>query len=333
MGGLAKAEKADVFTYSVQDADDSPDLFVGGPDLAAAKQVTNTNPFLPQYAWTRAELVDYTITRGKQKIALQGILHYPANYEPGKKYPMVVYLYEKLSDGLHRFTNPTERDYYNGAALTQNGYFYFQPDIVFAPGEPGVSVVECVTAAVNKVVSMGAVDGTKVGVMGHSWGGFDAMFLATHTKIFAAAVSGAGIADLISNYGNGHWSSGIAETDHIETGQQRMVVPLYEDLDRYVRNSAIFGIPTMTTPLLLEAGDSDGTVFWHQSVELYNIARRAKKNVVMLVYNGEDHGLRVKKNQIDYQHRIHAWFDHYLKGAPAPAWITEGVTALQREGR
>lgn len=333
VAGLAKAEKADVFTYSVQDADDSPDLFVGGPDLSGAKQLTNTNAFLPKYAWTRAELVDYTVTRGKQKIPLQGILQYPANYEPGKKYPMVVYLYEKLSDGLHRFTNPSERDYYNGATLTQNGYFYFQPDIVFAPGEPGVSVAECVTAAVNKVVSMGAVDGAKVGVMGHSWGGFDAMFLATHTKIFAAAVSGAGIADLISNYGNGHWSSGIAETDHIETGQQRMVVPLYDDLSRYVRNSAIFGISTMTTPLLLEAGDSDGTVFWHQSVELYNIARRAKKNVVMLVYNGEDHGLRVKKNQIDYQHRIHAWFDYYLKGAPAPSWITEGVTALQREGR
>jgi len=277
--------------------------------------------------------VDFVVTRGKQKIPLQGILHYPANYEAGKKYPMVVYLYEKLSDGLHRFTNPSERDYYNGSALTQNGYFYFQPDIVFTPREPGVSVVECVTAAVNKVVSMGAVDGTKVGVMGHSWGGFDAMYLATHTKLFAAAVSGAGISDHISNYGNHHWSSGIAETDHIETGQQRMVVPLYEDLPAYIRNSAIFGISTMTTPLLLMTGDNDGTVFFHQSVELYNIARRAKKNVVMLVYNGENHGLAVKKNQIDYHRRIRAWFDHYLKSAPAQPWITEGVTALQREGR
>jgi dienelactone hydrolase len=332
VSGLAKAEQADVFSYLVQDADDSPDLFVGGPDLARAKQITNTNAFLSNYAWTRAELVNYTITRGRRKIPLQGILQYPANYEPGRKYPMVVYLYERLSDNLHRFTGPSERDYYNGATLTQNGYFFFQPDIVFAPGEPGVSVAECVTAAVNTVVSMGAVDGAKVGVMGHSWGGFDAMFLATHTKIFAAAVSGAGIADLISNYGNGHWSSGIAETDHIETGQQRMVVPLYEDLDRYVRNSAIFGIATMTTPLLLEAGNNDGTVFWHQSVELYNIARRAGKNVVMLVYNGEDHGLRVRQNQIDYQRRIHEWFDHYLKGAAAPKWITEGVPALERDG-
>ncbi|HXT71334.1 MAG TPA: prolyl oligopeptidase family serine peptidase [Vicinamibacterales bacterium] len=333
VGALAKAEKADVYSYRIAAADDSPDLFVSGKDLTDSKQVTKSNEFLSKYAWTRAELVNYTITRGKQKIPLQGILHYPANYEAGRKYPMVVYLYEKLSDGLHNFQNPSERDYYNGTSLTQTGYFYFQPDILFTPREPGVSVVECVTAAVNKVVSMGAVDATKIGVMGHSWGGFDAMYLSTHTKLFAAAVSGAGISDLISNYGNHHWSSGIAETDHIETGQQRMVVPLYDDLQAYIRNSAVFGISTMTTPLLLEAGDSDGTVFWHQSVELYNIARRAKKNVVMLVYNGEDHGLRQKKNQIDYHRRIRAWFDHYLKGASPEAWITEGVSALQREGR
>jgi dienelactone hydrolase len=331
VGGLAKAEKADVFSYMVQGSDDSPDLFVGGPDLAKAKQVTNTNPFLSKYAWGHTELVEYVVQpKGRPKMTLQGSLYYPANYEPGRKYPMVVYLYEKLSDGLHSFVNPSERSYYNGTALTQQGYFYFQPDIVFQPREPGVSVVECVTAAVKKVVDMGVVDAAKVGVMGHSWGGFDAMYLATHSNIFAAAVSGAGIANLISNYGNGHWSSGIAETDHIETGQQRMVVPLYEDLQAYIRNSAVFGIPTMTTPLLLEAGDQDGTVFWHQSVELYNIARRAKKNVVMLVYNGEDHGLRVKKNQIDYHRRIGQWFAHYLKGEPAPDWIKSGVPAISK---
>ena len=329
--GLAKAEKADVFIYTVQGSDDSPDLFTGGPDLAKATQVTTTNPFLSKYAWGRTQLIDYVVEpKGKPKMTLQGSLYYPANYEPGKKYPMVVYLYEKLSDGLHQFTPPSERSYYNGTALTQQGYFYFQPDIVFQPREPGVSVVECVTAAVKKVVDMGVVDATKVGVMGHSWGGFDAMYLATHTNIFAAAVSGAGISNLISNYGNGHWSSGIAETDHIETGQQRMVVPLYEDLQAYIRNSAVFGISTMTTPLMLMTGDNDGTVYWHQSVELYNIARRAKKNVVMLVYNNEDHGLRVKKNQIDYHRRIGAWFAHYLKGEPAPEWIKSGVPAISR---
>ena len=334
VSGLAKAEHVDVFIYTAQAADDSPDFFITGADLANGKPTTETNPFVSKYAWTKSELVEYTVERkGQPKLTLQGILHYPANYEPGKKYPMVVYLYEKLSDGLHRFQNPSERDYYNGTSLTQNGYFYFQPDIVFTPREPGVSVVECVTAAVKKVVDTGMVDAAKVGVMGHSWGGFDAMYLSTHSKIFAAAVSGAGISNLVSNYGSHHFSSGIAETDHIETGQQRMVVPLYEDLQAYIRNSAVYGISSMTTPMLLMTGDNDGTVFWHQSVEFYNIARRAKKNVVMLVYNGEDHGLRVKKNQVDYHRRIRQWFDHYLKGAPAEKWITAGVPALERSSR
>ena len=325
---LAKAKNADAYAYVIEAYDDSPDVFVGGPDLKEAKQVTRTNPFQSNYAWSRAELVEYKSEHGER---LQGALFYPAGYEPGKKYPMIVYLYERLSDGVHRYSSPSERDYYNSAAFTQHGYFVLQPDISFRPREPGVSVVECVTPAVKKVVQMGLVDGRKVGVVGHSWGGFDTTYLATHTDVFAAAVAGAPITDLISNYGNHHWSSGIAETDHIETGQQRMEVPLWEDLQAYVRNSAVFNVQNMKTPLMIEVGDSDGTVFWHQGVELYNIARRAKKDVVLLVYAGEDHGLRKKANQIDYHRRILAWFGHYLKDEPAPSWITSGVTFLERE--
>jgi len=192
-------------------------------------------------------------------------------------------------------------------------------------------VAECVVPAVKQVIAKGAVDTAKVGIIGHSWGGFDASFLATHTDVFAAAVAGAPITNLVSNYGNFHWSNGIAETDHIETGQQRMEVPIYEDLQAYIRNSAVFGVPTMKTPLLMSVGDADGTVFWHQGLELYNIARRAGKNVVLLAYAGEDHGLRKKANQIDYHHRIQEWFDHYLKGDPAQPWITNGVSVLERE--
>ena len=177
----------------------------------------------------------------------------------------------------------------------------------------------------------GVIDPKRVGMIGHSWGGFDTAFMATHTDIFAAAVAGAPITDLVSNYGSHHFSSGIAETDHIETGQQRMQVPLWEDLPAYTRNSAVFGVNTMTTPLLIEVGDADGTVFWHQGVELYNAARRAKKDVVLLVYGGEDHGLRQKANQVDYHQRIMEWFGHYLKGEPAQPWITSGVSFLDKD--
>ncbi|MBO0860621.1 MAG: S9 family peptidase [Chloracidobacterium sp.] len=325
---FAKAKDAETYSYSVEDFDDSPAVFVSDASLKEAKQVTKTNSFQGEYAWGRSELIEYKTERDDR---LQGALLYPAGYQAGRKYPMIVYLYERLSDGLHQYSAPSERDYYNTAAFTQQGYFVLRPDIKFQPREPGLSVLACVTAAVKKVVETGMVDARKIGVVGHSWGGFDASYLATHSDLFAAAVAGAPITDLVSNYGNHHWSSGIAETDHIETGQQRMEVPLWEDLQAYIRNSAIYNAQNMKTPLLLECGDSDGTVDWRQSVELYNIARRAKKDVVMLVYGGEDHGLRKKSNQIDYHRRIQQWFAHYLKDEPAAPWITKGMSFLERE--
>ena len=325
---LAKAKRADRFAYASQDFNDSPDYFVSGPSLSDATQITETNPFMREYAWGRSELIDY---KTRQGVPLQATLLYPAGYTPGRKYPMVVYMYEKLSDGVHQFSTPSERDYYNAAAFTSRGYFYLQPDIVFRPREPGLSVVDAVTPAVQRVIATGMVDPANLGIIGHSWGGFDTAFLATHTKLFKAGVAGAAITDLVSNYGNHHWSSGIAETDHIETGQQRMQVPLYEDLQAYIRNSAIYTAHTMDTNLLLMTGDNDGTVHWHQSVALYNIARRAGRNAVMLQYGGEDHGLRKRQNQIDYHHRIFEWFDHYLKGEPAARWITSGERFIDRE--
>jgi dipeptidyl aminopeptidase/acylaminoacyl peptidase len=325
---LGKASDSDVYEYVSGSFEESPNIYAGGAGLKDAKRITDTNPFQSKYAWGRSELIEYKSSKGTR---LQGALFYPAGYEPGKKYPMVVYMYEKLSDHVHGYDAPSERKYYSTSVFTSNGYFLLQPDIVFQSRDPGLSVADCVTAAVKKVLEKGDVDEHKVGIIGHSWGGFDASFLATHTHIFAAAVAGAPITDLISNYGNHHWSSGIAETDHIETGQQRMQVPLYEDLQAYIRNSAIFAVDTMTTPLLIEVGDADGTVFYHQGIELYNIARRSRKNVVLLVYGGEDHGLSKKPDQIDYQHRILAWFGHYLKGDAATPWITEGQSYLDRQ--
>jgi dienelactone hydrolase len=329
VSSLAKAKDANVYAYVSQDFDDSPDIFVGGPDLKDAKQVTTTNPFQNTFAWGRSEVLEYKTDKGR---VLQGALYYPAGYEPGRKYPMIVYMYEKLSQNVHRYVVPSDRDYYNIAVFTSQGYFVFEPDIVFTPRQPGVSVVQCVVPGVKRVIQTGMIDPKRVGAVGHSWGGFDAAYLATYTNgVFAAAVAGAPITDLVSYYGDHHWSSGIAETDHIETGQERMEVALYENFQAYVAGSAVFNVHNMTVPLLLEAGDVDGTVAWHQSIELYNIARRAKKNVVMLAYIGEDHGLRQKKNQTDYQRRILAWFGHYLKDEPAETWITNGQSFLDRD--
>ena len=329
---LAKARDAEVYLHGEQTYSDSPDLFVSHGGLSAGTQVTETNAFQTDYAWGRSEIVEYTAEKTAGNRKMQGALYYPAGYVPGKAYPMIVYMYETLSDGVHRYVTPSSTSYYNTSVFTTQGYFVLQPDIVFRPREPGISVVECVRPAVAAVVAKGLADPKRVGIIGHSWGGFDTAFLATNTQgVFAAAVAGAAITNLVSNYGNGHWSAGILETDHIETGQQRMEVPLWEDLQAYIRNSAVFNVHNMTVPTLIEVGTVDGTVWWHQGLELYSLGRRAGKNVVMIEYANEDHGLAQRRNQQDYQQRILQWFGHYLKGETAASWITNGQTVIDRQ--
>ncbi len=328
IGSLAKADSADRTIYTRQTFAESPNVFVGDALLGNAKPVSETNPFQKDYAWGKAELMNFTSTIGKP---LQAILYYPANYDPTKKYPMIVYTYELLSQGLNRYIVPRENDYYNANVFTQNGYFVLMPDIVFRPREPGVAVLQSVEAAVKQVISRGLVDPANIGHCGHSQGGYEAYFLATHSPLFKTAVAGAGISDMWSFAGQMHWSS-VPEFDHWETGQFRMQVAPWEDVAAMERNNPITKVNSMPAKsMLIEIGGDDPTVDMRQGVEFYNYARRAGKNAVMLLYPGEGHGLGKKENAVDYERRILQWFAHYLKGEPAAPWITNGQTWLQRK--
>ncbi len=125
---LLKAKDADVFAFIEEDYDDSPDILVAGADLGTPRQVSQTNPSQKDFLWGRSELVDYTNADGKK---LQGALIYPADYDPARKYPMIVYIYERLSDGLHQYRAPSERSPYNATVFSAEGYFVFMPDIVY----------------------------------------------------------------------------------------------------------------------------------------------------------------------------------------------------------
>ena len=328
VGGLARADSADILLYRAEAFDDPPDYYVGRPRLADAVQVTDINPFIAEVAWGRAELVDFTSESGRD---LQAVLLYPAGYEAGTAVPTIVYTYEMLSPQMHRFSAPSERDYYNFTAWTQHGYAVLLPDIVYRARDPGVSALESVRAAVARVVDMGVTDPHAVGLIGHSWGGYQATYLPTRTDIFAASVAGAPLTDFVSFMGAIHWNPGIPEVDHWETGQARMEVPFWEDPEAHRRNSPIHEVHNLETPLLMAFGDDDGVVDWDQGTEFYNFARRAGKQMVLLVYEGEDHGLREEANQKDYHRRILEWFGHYLKGDPAPSWITDGVSLQDLE--
>ena len=325
---LTRAENADVFAFMQQAFDDSPDWFVGGPRLTDARQITHTNTFQADYAWGTAELLDYQNTRG---VDLQAALYYPADYQPGRKYPMLVYFYEITSNTLHNYQAPSERTYYNPTVWTQEGYFVLRPDIVYRDRNPGLSAVEALVPAVQRAVETGMIDETKVGLIGHSWGGYQTAFVPTQTDIFAAAVAGAPLTDLYSMYLSVYWNTGSTDARIFEISQGRMEVPPWQDLDSYLANSPVHHIEKLNTPMLVTFGTEDGAVDWDQGTIMYNAARRAGKDFVLLVYEGENHGLAKKPNQIDYHRRILEWFGHYLKGEPAAPWIVEGVRFLDKD--
>lgn len=326
-----KAEDADVFAFRMESYGDSPDYFVAGPDLADPRQVTNTNPFHDDYAWGRVELVDYENEWGRR---LQGVLTYPANYDPSQSYPMIVYHYELLSQGMHQYQIPDPTQYYNQQIWSQNGYFVLRPDVVYRDRRPGQSNVETLRPAVAAALAQApAVDGERVGLIGHSWGGYQTTYFVTQDDLFASAVAGAPLTNLMSMYLSFYWNSGGTDARIFEISQGRMQVPWWEDWDSYEANSPIHHIQNMETPLLMMFGTNDGAVEYNQGVEFYNAARRLGKQMVMLSYDGENHGLAREPNQLDYQRRIMQWFGHYLKGEPAPDWISTGVPYITQRDR
>lgn len=322
IGRLTKAEDADVYAYVRQRYDDSPDYFVGGPDLRDNEQVTATNPFHDDYAWGKSELLDYENTWGER---LQGALFYPADYEPGQQYPMIVYIYELVSQTVHSYAVPSERSAYNTAAWNAEGYFVYRPDITYRDRNPGLSAVEALEPAVARALETGMIDPDRVGLVGHSWGGYQTAFTVTQTDIFAAGVAGAPLTNLTSMYLSVYWNSGSTDARIFEISQGRMEVPFWEDVDSYIANSPVFHVDKLDTPLLLAHGTEDGAVDYNQGVEYYNAARRAGKDFVMLVYNGENHSNAKKPNQLDYHRRIMEWFGYYLKGDPPADWIIQGL--------
>jgi dipeptidyl aminopeptidase/acylaminoacyl peptidase len=327
VGGLRRAENGDVYLFREEDFSDSPDWFVAGPDLADARRVTETNPFMDEYAWGRTELLEYENQRGE---TLQGALFYPADYEPGEKYPMITYIYEIRSPSARYFSVPSRTNPYNPSVFTAEGYFVWQPDITYRDRNPGLSAVEAIVPSVERVLDTGMVDSARVGLVGHSWGGYQTAFTVTQTDLFRAAVAGAPLTNLVSMYHSIYWRTGGTDARIFEISQGRMEVPPYMDMDSYVANSPLHHVESMDTPLLLGFGSDDGAVEYNQGVEFYNAARRAGKPLVMLTYRDENHGIsRRDANAMDYRDRVLAWFDHWLKDGPDPGWIQDGTTYLE----
>ncbi len=324
-----KAKEADVYLYTRQTAVEYPNYYVANPDFASGRQITDVNPQQKEFAWSSGvQLINYTSDKGDK---LQGALYLPANYEPGKKYPLLVTIYEKRSNLAHTYVGPSETSTPNRSIYTSRGYAVLDPDIVYRVNDPGMSAVWCVVPAVKAAIATGMIDSANVGIWGHSWGGYQTAFLVTQTNIFKSAIAGAALTDMVSMYSSIYWNTGGTNQAIFESSQGRFKGNFIDNYEAYIRNSPVFHAKNVKTPLVLLHNDKDGAVDFNQGITYFNTLRQLDKNVILLEYVGENHGLARPVNQKDYAIRQREWFDHYLKGMPAPDWMTKGVPRIQMD--
>jgi dipeptidyl aminopeptidase/acylaminoacyl peptidase len=328
-GALLKAKKAEIYLYTRSTAKDFPEYYAADAQLKNGVKLTEANPQQKDFFWSSGQmLLDYKMdAKSGLDRKLQAALFLPANYEKGKKYPTLVYYYEKMSQTLNVYSPPSSNGF-NKSVYTSNGYAVLIPDITYKINDPGMSAVWCVLPALDAAVATGVVDRSKVALHGHSWGGYQTAFLVTQAD-FAAAVAGAPLTNMISMYSSIYFNSGSANQPIFESSQGRFKGGYWDNLDAYQRNSPVYYATKVKTPLIILHNDKDGAVVWNQGIEYYNTLRRLKKPVIMFQYVGENHGLAKAANQKDYTVRMKEFFDHYLKGAPAPKWLTDGIPYLK----
>ena len=323
-----KARDADVMILSAARFDQFPDIWVTNSSFRELKRMSNGDAQRAAFNWGTAELVSFKNTDG---VPLKGVLLKPENFDPRKKYPMIVYIYERLSQGLHQFRNPGPGTSINPTFYVSNGYLVYMPDIVYTIGYPGPSALKSVLPAVQAVVDKGFVNEGAIGIQGHSWGGYQIAYMVTQTNRFKAAAPGALVANMTSAYSGIRWGTGLPRQFQYERAQSRIGGSLWDYPLRFLDNSPIFRADSVETPLLMLHNDEDDAVPWYQGIEFFLALRRLGKPAFMFNYNGEKHGLRKRINQKDYTRRLQEFFDHYLKGAPEPQWMEKGIPFLQRE--
>ena len=327
-GSFQKAKNASTFMYSIEDAATPPELVVTqNAQLNNTKQLTQNTKGLDEFGINSGvRLLQFVSAYGD---TLEASLYLPANYKEGQSYPTITYIYERLTQDLNSYAQPAiPGGGFNRAMYTSNGYAVLMPDIKYKMNEPGNSAVAAVVPAVEAAIATGIVDRNRVGIHGHSWGGYQTSFLITQTNIFKAAVAGAALTNMISMYSLIYWNSGSTNQSIFESSQGRFTSGYWDNWDAYKRNSPIYYIKNVETPLLLLHNDKDGAVDYTQGIEYFNGLRRLNKPVAMLTYKGENHGLVKDVNKKDYAVRMMEYFDHYLKGAEAPDWWSKGINHL-----
>ena len=342
-GSFMKADSSEAFLYTIESFSSSPNLCVTSHSIDSLlrvgrssipgwhtggllfEQLSHINPQQSQYLWGNAELFKWKAYTGKET---EGILYKPENFDAKKKYPMIVYFYERNNTTLYNYQAPSPTpSRLNIPFFVSRGYVVFVPDIWYTNGHPGKSAYDYIVSGTRALIKQGFVDSTKIGLQGQSWGGYQTAYLITQTNMFAAAWAGAPVVNMFSAYGGIRWESGFNRQMQYEKTQSRIGATIWERPDLYIENSPLFHLQKVKTPLVIMSNDADGAVPWYQGIEFFTAMRRLNKPIWLLSYNGEAHNLVERRNRKDIQIREQQYFDWLLKGERPPVWITEGVPA------
>ena len=322
--GFLKAKNSPTLAWLEGSYDRPYDIWVGS-EMNSAVQLSHINPQQADYNWMTVELRHWKMLDGRMS---QGLLYKPENFDSTKKYPIIFYFYERDADNLYNYMQPSpDRAVINIPYFVSNGYLVFDPNIYYKTGAPGEDAYNSVIAAARYLSHFKWVDTTRMGLEGHSWGGYQVAYLVTRSHLFAAAEAGAPVANMTSAYGGIRWGTGISRQFQYEKSQSRIGSTLWEHPELYIKSSPLFRADKVTTPLLMMHNDADGSVPWYQGIEYFSALRRLGKKAWLIEYNGEDHGLTERRNQKDWSLRMSQFFDYYLKDTPPARWITDGVPA------
>lgn len=329
MIAFAKSTLSDKIIFRQMDVKNYPEVYYSSMNLQKPQKISETNPQQEEYIWPTVEMIHWTSYEGEK---LKGLVYKPEDFDSSKSYPLIVYYYERSSDMKNMYSSPrpTASIIYP-TEYTSAGYIVFMPDINYKPGYPGKSAYNCIMSGTDEVLRrFPNIDSMRMGLQGQSWGGYQTAHLVTLTHRYKAAMAGAPVSNMISAYGGIRWGMGINRAFQYEHGQSRIGATIWEKPDLYIENSPLFGVPNITTPLLIMSNDNDGAVPWYQGIEMFMAMKRMGKQVWMLNYNGDEHNLMKEANRIDLSIRMRQFFDYYLLNKPAPKWLIDGVPALQK---
>lgn len=322
------ANEADKVLIRRSTVNEYPDLYLGDSEFKDLERISDVNPQQKDLKWSTVELVSW---KSYDSVQLEGLVYLPEDYDNAKRYPMLVYYYELNADNLHRYRSPRpSASIINPVECASNDYIVFVPDIRYRTGYPARSAYDAVMSGTDFMLKNYAVDSLKMGLQGQSWGGYQTAQLITMTERYAAAMAGAPVSNMFSAYGGIRWGSGLNRQFQYEATQSRIGQTIWEAPELYYENSPIFHLPKVTTPLLIMHNDADGAVPWYQGIEMYNGMRRLGKPCWMLVYNKDGHNLKKLPNKYDLSKRMGQFFDHYLKSAPMPIWMSSGIRAIDK---